>query len=100
MVLYLQNKCLLSNHTALTSYCLDESHFLFVCGFVEDPLEVESVDSDRLQSDGQSSPLDCRSFKKGDGDPKSPSPADANPAMPPATPTQPYYVNGEPPQTI
>ncbi|TNM92568.1 hypothetical protein fugu_019580 [Takifugu bimaculatus] len=59
----------------------------------EDRPEVESADSDRLQSDEQSSPLDCRSFKKGDADPKSPSPADTNPTIPPVNPAQPYYAN-------
>lgn len=76
-------------------------HIFICCGFVQDPPEVESTDSDRLQSDEQSSPLDCRSFKKGDRDPKSPSPADTNPTIPPMTPTQPYYVqNGELPNNL
>uniref|UniRef100_H3CDW2 Growth factor independent 1B transcription repressor n=1 Tax=Tetraodon nigroviridis TaxID=99883 RepID=H3CDW2_TETNG len=63
---------------------------------ITDPPEVESADSDRLRSDEQSSPLDCRSFKQRDRDPKSPSPVDSNPTMPPMTAAQPYYVQNEP----
>lgn len=96
VLFFLQNICLLSNHTTFTN-CLD-NHIFICCGFVKDPPEVESARSDRLQSDEQSSPLDCRAFKKGDRDPKSPSPADTNPTIPPMTPSQPYYVqNGETP---
>lgn len=72
------------------------NHTFICCGLADDPPEVQSTNSsDRLQSDGGSSPLDCHSLKREEGGPESPSPAHSDGATPPMAPTQPFYLNGD-----
>uniref|UniRef100_A0A8C9Z577 Growth factor independent 1B transcriptional repressor n=1 Tax=Sander lucioperca TaxID=283035 RepID=A0A8C9Z577_SANLU len=60
----------------------------------EDPLEVQSTDSeDRPRSEGQSSPADHCSFEKDEAELECPLPAHPEPTRPPMAPTQPYYLN-------